>query len=86
MNANPHIHLYNWMSSVTKKTSSKSSAEAIGNAGCVINKRQRIPKGQSNIDNPEKLATQGTQDEEKQSKNTTQCVLDTTMHTQTQIT
>jgi len=39
MNANPRIHLYNWMSSVTKKTSSKSSAEAIGNAGCVINKR-----------------------------------------------
>ena len=27
-----------------------------------INKRQRIPKGQSKIDNPEKLATQGTQD------------------------
>jgi hypothetical protein len=24
-------------------------------------------------DNPEKLATQGTQDEEKQNKNTTQC-------------
>ena len=26
------------------------------------NKRQGIPKGQSKIDNPEKLATQGTQD------------------------
>ena len=32
------------------------------------NKRQRIPKGQSKMDNPEKLATQGTQDEEKQNK------------------
>ena len=30
-------------------------------------------------DNPEKLATKGTQDEEKQSKNTTQYVLDTTI-------
>ena len=27
------------------------------------------------MDNPEKLATQGTQDEEKQNKNTTQYVL-----------
>ena len=30
-------------------------------------------------DNPETLATQGTQDEEKQNKNTTQYVMDTTM-------
>ena len=37
------------------------------------------------MDNPEKLATQGTQDEEKQNKNTTQYVLDITIHTQTQI-
>ena len=29
------------------------------------------------MDNPEKLATQGTQDEEKQSKNTIKYVLDT---------
>ena len=29
------------------------------------NKRQRIQKGQSKMDNPEKLATQGTQDDEK---------------------
>jgi hypothetical protein len=36
------------------------------------------------MDNPEKLATQGTQDEEKQ--NTTQYALDITMHKQTQIT
>jgi hypothetical protein len=38
------------------------------------------------MDNPEKLATYGTQDEEKQNKNTTQYVLDTTMRKQTQIT
>jgi hypothetical protein len=30
------------------------------------------------MENPEKLATFGTHDEEKQNKNTTQCVLDTT--------
>jgi hypothetical protein len=34
------------------------------------------------MDNPEKLVTYGTQDEEKQSKNTTQYVLDTTMRKQ----
>jgi hypothetical protein len=38
------------------------------------------------MDNQEKLATQVTQDEEKQSKNTTQYVLDTTIRKQTQIT
>jgi len=31
---------------------------------------------------PEKLATYGTQDEDKQNKNTTQYVLDTTIHKQ----
>jgi hypothetical protein len=31
--------------------------------------------GQSKMDNPKKLATQVTQDEEKQNKNTTQYVL-----------
>ena len=51
-----------------------------------LSKRQRIPKGQYKMDNPEKLATWGIQDEEKQSKNTTQYVLDTTIHKQTQIT
>ena len=51
-----------------------------------LNKRQRIPKGQSNMDNPEKLALWGTQDEEKQDKNTTQYLLDTTTRKQTQIT
>jgi hypothetical protein len=38
------------------------------------------------MDNPEKLATQGTQDEEKQNKNRTQYVLDITMRNQAQIT
>jgi hypothetical protein len=38
------------------------------------------------MDNPEKLATQGTQDEEKQNNNTTQYVLNTTIRKQTQIT
>jgi hypothetical protein len=36
------------------------------------------------MDNLEKLATQGTQDEEKQSKNTTQYALDTAMRKPTQ--
>ena len=51
----------------------------------IINKHQRIPKGQSKMDNPEKPATHGTQDEEKQNKNTTQCALETTIRKQTQI-
>jgi hypothetical protein len=34
---------------------------------------------------PEKLATHGTQDEEKQSRSTTQYVLNTTLSKQTQI-
>ena len=34
----------------------------------MCDKHQRIPKAQSKKDDPEKLATQGTQDEEKQSK------------------
>jgi hypothetical protein len=37
------------------------------------------------MDNPEKLATKGTQDEEKQNKNTIQYELDTTIRKQTQI-
>ena len=45
----------------------------------VGNKHKRIPKGQSKMDNPEKLATEGTQDEEKHNKNTTQYVLNTTI-------
>ena len=38
------------------------------------------------MDIPEKLATQGYTDEDKQNKNTTQYVLDTTIRKQTQIT
>ena len=38
------------------------------------------------MDNPEKLATYGTQDEENQSTNTTKYVSNTTMRKQTQIT
>ena len=50
-----------------------------------INKRQKISMGQSQMDNPEKLATQGAQDDEKQKKNTTQYALDITIRQQTQI-
>ena len=45
-----------------------------------------MSEGQSKMDNPEKLATQCTQDEEKQNKNTTLYVLDTNIRKQTQIT
>ena len=38
------------------------------------------------MDNSEKVTTLGTQDEDKQSKNTTQYVFDTSMRKQTQIT
>ena len=53
---------------------------------CMIYKRQRISQGQSQMNNPEKLARQGTQDEEKQNRNTTQYVSDTTISKQAQIT
>ena len=43
-------------------------------------------EGAIKMDNPEKLATQDPQDEEKQNKNTTQYLLDTTIRKQTQIT
>ena len=38
------------------------------------------------MNNPEKLATYGTQEEDKQNKNTAQYALATTMRKQTQIT
>ena len=41
-----------------------------------LNKHVRIPKGQSKMDNSEKLAH--TQNEEKQNKNTTLYMLETT--------
>ena len=51
------------------------------------NKRQRIPKGQSKMDNPENLASQGTQEEEEKNKAKTQHnMLDITIHKQIQIT
>ena len=40
----------------------------------------------SKMDNSEKQTIYGTQDEDKQNKNTTQYVLDTTIRKQTQIT
>jgi hypothetical protein len=43
-------------------------------------------KGQSKMYNPEKWIQKGTVDEDKQNENTTQDVLDTTMHKPTQIT
>ena len=51
-----------------------------------LTKRQRISKGKSTKENQEKLATQSTQDEDKQNKNTTQYMLDTTLLKQTKIT
>ena len=40
--------------------------------------------GQSKMDNTEKLATQATQNEDKQNKNTTQYIVNTTTRKQTQ--
>jgi hypothetical protein len=41
-----------------------------------------IPKVPAKIHNPEKMATQSTQDEEKQNKNTTLYLFDTTIRKQ----
>ena len=38
-----------------------------------LNKRQRIPKGQSKIENPEKLESQGKQDEQQQKNQHNMC-------------
>jgi hypothetical protein len=46
----------------------------------------RVPKRQSKMYNPEKWIPKGTVDEDKQNENTTQDVMDTTMHKPTQIT
>ena len=40
----------------------------------ILNKCQRIPKGQSNMDNPEKLATQGYTKRSTKQKHNTICV------------
>ena len=58
------------MGAIKNRQSTKT--DYIGYTRHRTNKRQRIPKGQSKIDNPEKLETQGTQDEETHNKNTTQ--------------
>jgi len=52
----------------------------------VYNGHMSMNVRESQMNNPEKLAANGTQDEEKQNKNTTQCVLDITRRKQTQIT
>jgi hypothetical protein len=54
------------------------------NISVIVNKRQRIPMGQSKIDNPEKLAIYRLR-KTKQKKNTTQYVLDTNIHKQTKV-
>ena len=51
-----------------------------------INKPYWIPMGQSKKDNPEKMAINGAQDEDKQNKNTTQYMLDITIPKGAQIT
>jgi hypothetical protein len=42
------------------------------------------PKGQSRMDNPKKLSTLGTKDEDNQNKKTQHNMLETTMWKQTQ--
>ena len=64
----------------------KESAILLNSKKKSLYKPQRIPKGQYKMDNPKKLATQGSQNEGKQSTNSTQYVLNTTMRKQTQIT
>ena len=48
--------------------------------------RLKVVNRQKIVNNPEKLARYGTPDEEKQNKNTTQYVLDTTICKPTHIT
>jgi hypothetical protein len=50
-----------------------------------VNARKHLRANQKK-ENPEKLTTYGTQDEDKLNKTSTQYVLDTTMRKQTQIT
>ena len=56
--------------------------------GAITNGQSRetgSTKGQSQMDNPEKLAAYGTQGEDKQNKSTTQYALNTTIGKQSQI-
>ena len=64
----------NWqLSEKTKGAMKNGQTRATGNI-------MRKPKGQSKMDKPEQLATQGTQDDEKQNSiNTTQYALNKTM-------
>jgi len=56
-------------------------AEDIHTKNEQINVREHRRSNQSNIGNPEKLAAHSTQDDDKQNKNTTQYVFDTTIYT-----
>jgi hypothetical protein len=69
--------------SIASKSLEKAKFKMTERHNATVNKCQRIPKGQSQMDNPP--TTLGTQDEEKQSKNTTQYVLNTTIRKKTQI-
>ena len=52
----------------------------MGNLEKLTNKRQRIPKVQSEMGNPEKLVIKGTQSEEKQNKKTQHNMCWTPLH------
>ena len=71
--------------SIASKSLEKPKFKTTERHNATVNKCQRIPKGQSQMDNPGKMTTLGTQDEEKQNKNTTQYVLNTTIRKKTQI-
>ena len=43
------------------------------NISVIVNKRQRIPMGQSKIDNPEKLATQDLEKQNRRKKQHNMC-------------
>ena len=47
---------------ISRVVEGKCMIMEIRNASCALNKRQRKPKGQSRTNNPDKLATVGTQD------------------------
>ena len=85
----PVYHFYGTMITVEKqwkRNDQVSERCTLLMTSFVNNESQRIPKVQSKMDNAEKqkLAALGTQDDEKQ-KHSTICVLDITIHKQTQI-